>query len=124
MEAILNDNNSGVVLDVMRCEALFALLHSLITTTMYAVLEQNIVKYRKNVKIPSCVVTMRSFQIGLGDFVPGTGTQLEKDADVDELQANQMKLYVSFLYLLGQYLTNRLRRCSKDLPKTNVFFTS
>ena len=45
---------------------------------------------------------MRSFQIGLGDFVPGTGTQMEKDADVDELQANQMKLYVSFLYLLGQ----------------------
>ena len=58
---------------------------------------------------------MRSFQIGLGDFVPGTGTQMEKDADVDELQANQMKLYVSFLYLLGQYLTNRYRMCSKDM---------
>ena len=45
---------------------------------------------------------MYLFQIGLGDFVPGTGTRMEKNADVDELHANQMKLYVSFLYLLGQ----------------------
>ena len=40
------------------------------------------------------------FQIGLGDFVPGT--QIGKNTDDGERQANQMKLYVSFLYLLGQ----------------------
>ena len=60
------------------------------------------IKISGNVKIPSRFVKSSSFQIGLGDFVPGTGTGMGKDADVDELQANQMKLYVSFLYLLGQ----------------------
>ena len=58
---------------------------------------------------------MYFFQIGLGDFVPGTGTRMEKNADVDELHANQMKLYVSFLYLLGKNssLSSVLRQ---DLP--------
>ena len=62
---------------------------------------------------PSPSLYVIYFQIGLGDFVPGT--QIGKNTDDGERQANQMKLYVSFLYLLGQkhlqlyFLTSRTK---------------
>ena len=62
------------------------------------------------------------FQIGLGDFVPGT--QIEKNTDVDERQANQMKLYVSFLYLLGDLWLLSPQIKDQTPPVTNMGLAS